>query len=292
MKKVSIFLSIIFLMGLSFLSFHQTSEPKEPVLCHADIASARAFAEFTNQKEFREAHSMSRTLDKTKFKGKRISFDVADGKQGEAYFVKSKKKSSKYLFVFHEWWGLNDYVRNESDRYASDLGDVNIIALDLYDGKVGTTREEAGKYMKACDPKRAASIIQGALAYVGKDAKVATVGWCFGGGWSLQSALQIDQQAVGCVMYYGMPVKDVDRLKDLKCDVLGIFGEKDKWINPDVAAEFENNMKSAGKNLTVKMYGSDHAFANPSSDRYNEEDAQNANKEALAFIKKSFSAMP
>ncbi|MBB6462696.1 dienelactone hydrolase family protein [Flammeovirga kamogawensis] len=271
-----------------FLAMHEPQKPKEAVLCHADIDAIRSFAAFTNQEDFKKMHSMDRELSTESFKGKRISFDVANGDKGEAYYVPSAKKSSKYLFVFHEWWGLNDYVRNESDRLSKELGDVNVIALDLYDGKVGTTREQAGALMKACDPQRAASIIQGALAFVGKDAKIATIGWCFGGGWSLQAALQLKDQAVGCVMYYGMPVKDVDRLSQLNCDVLGIFGEKDKWINPEVVANFENHMQEAKKTVTVKMYAADHAFANPSSDRYNEKDAKNANTEALKYLKKKF----
>ncbi len=279
------YLLVTFSFVAALLALHEPEKPKEPVLCHADIEAVHAFAAFTTQESFRNAHSMSRDLGDVSFKGTEITFDVANGKQGKGYYVASKKKSNKYIFIFHEWWGLNDYVRNESDRLSKELGNVNVIALDLYDGKVGTTREEAGKLMKACDPKRAASIIQGALAYVGKDAVIATIGWCFGGGWSLQAALQLHQQAKACVMYYGMPVKDVDRLASLNCDVLGIFGEKDKWINPEVVANFEDHMQEAKKNLEVKMYKADHAFANPSSDRYNEKDAKEANKVALAFLK-------
>ncbi|NME67290.1 dienelactone hydrolase family protein [Flammeovirga aprica] len=289
MKNTTFITLLLLFSGLSaLLALHNPSKPEKVVLCHADIEAVRKFALFTEEAEFRKAHAMTRELNTQKFSGKRISFDVAGGKKGEAYFVSSKKKSNKYLFVFHEWWGLNDYVRNESDRLSKELKDVNIIALDLYDGKVGTTREEASKYMKACDPERAASIVNGAMAYVGKDAKIATIGWCFGGGWSLQSALLLKQQAVGCVIYYGMPVQDVERLSELNCDVLGIFGEEDKWINPDVVAEFEGQMKEADKGLTVKMYKANHAFANPSSDRYMEADAQNANKEALMYLKKRF----
>ncbi|WP_044212586.1 dienelactone hydrolase family protein [Flammeovirga sp. OC4] len=287
MKNTTFISLLLLLSGLSaLLALHTPSQPEKVVLCHADVEAVRKFALFTNEVEFRNAHAMTRKLNTQEFMGKRISFDVADGAKGEAYFVPSKKKSNKYLFVFHEWWGLNDYVRNESDRLSKELKNVNIIALDLYDGKVGTTREEASKYMKACDPDRAASIISGAQAYVGKDAKIATIGWCFGGGWSLQSALLLKKQAVGCVIYYGMPVQDVDRLSQLNCDVLGIFGEQDKWINPKVVAEFEAHMKEADKGLAVKMYKANHAFANPSSDRYVEADAQNANQEALIYLKK------
>jgi carboxymethylenebutenolidase len=58
---------------------------------------------------------------------------------------------------------------------------------------------------------------------VGNKAKVFTIGWCFGGGWSLQTALLGGNQVVGCVMYYGMPEADVNKLKTLHCDVIGFL---------------------------------------------------------------------
>jgi carboxymethylenebutenolidase len=99
--------------------------------------------------------------------------------------------------------------------------------------------------MSGADPKRLQTIIEGAIAYAGKDAKIASVGWCFGGGLSLKSAILEGKQAVGCVIYYGMPEKDVAKLKTLNCDVLGLFAGKEQWISPAVVAQFEKDMVAA-----------------------------------------------
>ena len=216
--------------------------------------------------------------------GQVIEFNTTDGKTGHAFEIKSAKPSNKYLFVMHEWWGLNDYIKKEAARYAEELPGVNVLALDLYDGQVATTPEEAGKLMQAVTTDRATAIIKGAELYAGPKAQFASIGWCFGGGWSLQSALLGGKQTVGCVMYYGMPEKDVTKLNTLNSDVLGLFAEQDKWINPEVVAQFEKNMAAAGKKVTVQEYPADHAFANPSNPKYNQALAAAAHQKARAYL--------
>ena len=131
--------------------------------------------------------------------------------------------------------------------------------------KVAATADMAGKYMGEVKEERAKAIIAGAEVYAGNNAKFATIGWCFGGGWSLQAALLGGKQAVACVMYYGMPEKDPAKLSALNADVLGLFATKDAWITPQVVKDFEVNMNKAGKKITVKNFDADHAFANPSN---------------------------
>ena len=111
--------------------------------------------------------------------------------------------------VYQEWWGLNDHIKQEAAKLHKDLGDVNVLAVDMYDGKVGTTREEAGKLMQSASKDRLTAIQKGAIGYAGKDARIASIGWCFGGMLSLQSAILEQSKSVGCVMYYGSPEKDV-----------------------------------------------------------------------------------
>ncbi len=210
---------------------------------------------------------------------------LPDGKTADAYELKAKKPTNNYLLVVHEYFGLNDYIKRESETLYNELGDVNVIALDLYDGKSSADRAEAAKLMQAVKEDRARAIIKGAINYAGARARIATVGWCFGGGWSLQSALLAGKQAIACVMYYGMPEQDVNKLKTLNCDVLGNFANQDQWINPKVVAGFEANMKAAGKKLTAYSYDANHAFANPSSPAYNSEAGKLANERTLAFLK-------
>ncbi|MBK7936396.1 MAG: dienelactone hydrolase family protein [Lewinellaceae bacterium] len=252
------------------------------VMCHNPEEATAQFASFSNDKDFRDAHPapVPTTL---LHGGVMVEFPVAEGANGRAYLVKSHHATNKYVLLFHEWWGLNDYVKNEAVKWNHELG-FNIIAVDLYDGKVAATAEEAGKLMQACDAKRASSIIEGAAKYAGDAADFRTMGWCFGGGWSLQGTLLLKDKVKACVMYYGMPEKDVEKLKTLSTDVVFIHPNNDKWITQEVVTEFETNMKAAGKTLTVHHYDADHAFANPSSPRYNEQAAKDSRAVVKAYL--------
>jgi carboxymethylenebutenolidase len=238
-----------------------------------------------SNKMFRLSHKTPLPLHFQSSIGKAFTYKTTDGKTANAYELKAKKHTNNYLLVVHEWWGLNDWVKKESEKIYNDLGDVNVIDLDLYDGKVATTQQDAGKYMQSVNDNRAKAIISGAIAYVGPKAHIITIGWCFGGGWSLQSALLAGKQAAGCVMYYGMPEQDVNKLKTLHCDVLGNFANKDQWINTKVVAKFEADMKTADKKLTVNQYDADHGFANPSSPGYDSKSTTEAYGKTIAFLK-------
>jgi carboxymethylenebutenolidase len=218
--------------------------------------------------------------------GETVTFPTPDGKTGSGFLLKSAKKSDKWLFVYQEWWGLNDHIKQEAAKLHKDLGDVNVLALDMYDGKVGTTREEAGKLMQGAAADRLAAITKGGVQYVGSNAKIASIGWCFGGMLSLQNAIAGGKQVVGCVMYYGRPEADVEKLKSLDTDVLGIFGSQDQGIPPAAVAKFEEDMKTAGKKVTIKMYDAVHAFANPSNPKYDAAAAADAYKLSLDYLKK------
>lgn len=248
-------------------------------------SATQQFAMLAADKKFVNAHANPRPFHFQSVDGKTISYPTPDGKTAGAFEIRASKPTRNWLLVIHEWWGLNDFVKQESDKLYHDLGDVNVLDLDLYDGKVASTREEAGKYMQAVSEDRARAIIRGAIAYAGPEARIATIGWCFGGGWSLQASLLAGKQDVACVMYYGMPEQDVNKLKTLHADVLGNFASKDAWINPKVVARFEENMKAAGKHLTVHEFNADHAFANPSNPVYNSAAAREAYGYTIAFLK-------
>lgn len=265
---------------LTLFSFQNRQEPAKIPMCHDATAE---FAAFASDQEFRDAHPAPKPVALI-HGGKNIEFPVEGGANGRGFLMTAHGQSNKYLLLFHEWWGLNDYVRNEASYWVHTLG-INVLAVDLYDGKVATTAEEAGKLMQACDAARAAALIKGAAKFLGENADYRTMGWCFGGGWSLQASLLLGDKSKGCVMFYGMPEKDVEKLKTLETDVLMIHAKNDKWINDEVVADFKKNMESAEKSLTVKEYDADHAFANPSSPRYNDEAAKAARAAVLEYLK-------
>jgi carboxymethylenebutenolidase len=247
--------------------------------------STEQFAALTTDKSFRNAHLEPTALNFTPTTGAWITLKTNDGTDAKAFEVKSNKPTNNIIFMIHEWWGLNEYIQREAEELQKSLPNTTVIALDLYDGKVATDRETAGKYMGGVVKERCETIIRAAIAHVGANAKIGTIGWCFGGGWSLQTTLLAGKQAGACVLYYGMPETDVAKLKTLHTDVLGIFGKQDQWINPDVVAKFEKSMKQAGKKLTVKMYDADHAFANPSNPKFDKAATEDARKIALEFFK-------
>jgi carboxymethylenebutenolidase len=244
-------------------------------------------ARFVKDQSFINAHEKPLVINFVGT-GKTITFPTPDGKTGSAYALMAAKPSKKYLLVIHEWWGLNDNIKKEAERLADSLKTVNVIALDIYDGKVASSPDEAGKIMSTIAPTRAEAIVKGAIAMAGKKAKIGTIGWCFGGGWSLRSSIIAGSQGVGCVMYYGMPVEKAADLAPLKADVLGLFGKKDAYINPTVVKKFEELAAATGKKVEIHSYDADHAFANPSNPKFDAVAAKEANGLALAFLKKKF----
>ena len=274
MKKTIFF----FLLILSTSAFSQS-----PSCC--SISSSASFARLSSDPAFQASHLAPLPFAYQSAKGTMVAFSTPDGKEGHAFEVKSGGKSDKVIFMFHEWWGLNGYIKQEAEKLQEELGDVTVYAIDLYDGKVADNPKDAAAYMGAVREERAKSIIQGMLNHVGKAAKIYTIGWCFGGGWSMQAALLAGKQAEACVMYYGMPEKDPKKLQMLHADILGIFGDQDKWISPAVVEEFKKNMAAADKKLKVKSYDADHAFANPSNPKYNKEFSADAHKLVLEFFK-------
>jgi carboxymethylenebutenolidase len=234
---------------------------------------------------FASLHPNPIVVNPADLKGNMIQFDAADGNKANAYFIPSKKKSNKWLIVIQEWWGLNDNIKMEADQYFQDLGDINVIAVDMYDGKVAATPDSAMKLMRGADMNRMTAIIQGAIKNAGSKASIYSVGWCFGGMWSLQTAILAGPQAKGSIMYYGRPETNMDKLKSIQCDIIGFFGNKDQSPSPAMVDAFEKNMKDAGKNLAVNRYEAGHGFANPSNPSFSAEAKADSYAKAIAFLK-------
>lgn len=257
--------------------------------CCSAATATSAFASLGEQNDFSMAHEEPMPFSGVQLRGEMITFPAADGDDASAYFLSAPTESNVYVIVFQEWWGLNDYIKAESDKLYDALPNANIIAPDLYDGNIATTREQAAEYMRGSDENRIRDIIRGLASYAGDDAVFATIGWCFGGGWSLQATLMLESRSKACVMYYGMPETDLERLSALQTDVLFIHAEKDQWINNQVVTTFERNMTTVQKSLVVMRYDEDHAFANPSNPNYAKDAANNAFTNAVDFIKLNIS---
>lgn len=275
------FMKNIFLFGFAMFALLAFTR------CTSDAVSEQsgdAMSKFVSDGNFTKAHEIPATIN-YQGKGQIVEVRTKDGDITKLYVVKPADWTNKFLFVIHEWWGLNDQIRQETDHLFDELGNVTVVALDLYDGQSTSNPDEAGKLMGSVSQERREAIVNAALAFAGKDGKVATIGWCFGGGWSLRASIMAAERGAGCVMYYGMPVEKAEELAPLQADVLGIFAEQDKWINREAIGKFESLAKATGKKVENHWYDADHAFANPTSPRYNDAAAQEANAVALAFLR-------
>lgn len=249
------------------------------------ITAPNVMASFGSDESFRNAHPNPLAFTLMDGIGKMITYKTSDGKDAYGYEVKADNATNNWILVFHEWYGLNDYIKKESDEIATTLGNVNVLAIDLYDGNVATNNDEAVKYMQSVTNERAVTIINGAKDYAGSSAVFATLGWCFGGSWSNQAAIELGDKCIACVMYYGMPEQNPERLAKLKAPVLGIFAKLDKRITPEVAAKFESNLKSLNIPASINEYDAVHGFANPSNPKHDAAATKDAKEKTYTFLK-------
>jgi carboxymethylenebutenolidase len=203
----------------------------------------------------------------------------------KAYVAKPKGKPQGALLVVHEWWGLNDWVKHQADQLAGQ--GYLALAVDLYKGKVATDPKEAGALMQAKDENWGDQVEEAGLEWLkanAQGAKVGTIGWCMGGGESLKASLHDPKDVNVTVMYYGLPVDDVEKLKTLKGPVLGIWANQDGWITPEKVAAFDKALTEAGVKHEFHPYDADHAFANPSGGKYNGAAAKDAWQKTTKFL--------
>ncbi|WP_284735467.1 dienelactone hydrolase family protein [Dongia deserti] len=214
-----------------------------------------------------------------------VTTKTPSGRSVSAALAVPDQKPAAAVMLVHEWWGLNDQIKSVASEIAKQgyLG----LAVDLYGGKSASTPADAEKLMKGVVPAEASEAMSTWIDWLRQHpdctGKVASIGWCFGGGMALQAAL--DRPLDAAVIYYGNVARSPDELKSLKGPVLGQFANQDQWINPAMVDGFEAAMKQAGKVLEVHRYDADHAFANPTGDHYDAADARTAWDRTVAFLK-------
>ena len=215
-----------------------------------------------------------------------VTLQTAGGQTVAAALALPESGPAPAILLIHEWWGLNDQIKAVAAEFARE-GYV-ALAIDLYGGRVANTREAARSYMNQVDPAAATDVLARWVAWLkdteGADGKVGTIGWCFGGGWSLDASIAAPVDAT--VVYYGRVTRGAADLARLKGPVQGHFATRDGWIDRAMVGAFEKEMTRAGKSLETHWYEAGHAFANPTSARYDREDAQAAWRRTLVFFKR------
>ncbi len=221
-----------------------------------------------------------------------VAYAKIDGSTINGYYAEPKNATDKLpgLIVIHEWWGLNNNIRMMTRRLAG-LG-LQALAVDLYHGKTASSSQTAMKYVKKVNTNREAAInnLKQAYHYLHDEkgaGKVGVIGWCFGGGWALQTALALPHKINALVIYYGDLVQDKQKLSTLDMPIIGFFGEQDHGITPAKVKKFKKTLNSLHKNVQIYEYeGAGHAFANPSGSNYQKKAAQDAWNKTKAFLAK------
>lgn len=221
-----------------------------------------------------------------------VSYGEVGGKPVRGYLARPKDAKGPLpgLIVIHEWWGLNDNVRAMTRRLAGE--GYQALAVDLFGGAVADTPDAAMKQVNAVTQNRepAGDNLKDAYAFLeSKGAKkIGVIGWCFGGGWSLGTAMLLPDKIDATVIYYGRVETDKEKLAPIKSPILGLFGGKDKGIPVEGVRAFEKALKELGKPAEIHIYeNADHAFANASGGNYNPEAAKDSWAKTTAFLKKN-----
>ncbi len=195
------------------------------------------------------------------------------------------------IVVIHEWWGLNDWVKEQA-RNLAHYGYV-ALAVDLYRGKSASDPSEAHELMRGMPQDRAVRDLKAAFGYLAarpevKKDKIGSIGWCMGGGLSLQLAVN-EPKLAACVVNYGAMPTDLADIQKIQAPVLGNFGAEDHGIPPDTVRAFEKAMKDAKKVIDVRIFeGAGHAFENPNNKSgYRHDAAEDASRRVLEFLEKT-----
>jgi carboxymethylenebutenolidase len=220
--------------------------------------------------------------------GKSVSYKSGDETVSGMLYTPAGKGPFPALIVIHEYWGLNDWVKEQASKFA-DQGYV-ALAVDLYRGKVADNPDLAHQLMRGVPEDRAKRDLGAAFDYLAaqpnvKKERIGSVGWCMGGGYSLDVAL-LEPALAAAVINYGHLATDPAELKKINAPILGNFGGQDQGIPPADVKKFGEALDKLGKKVDIKIYpDAGHAFENPNNKQgYRADDAADAWKRSLDFL--------
>jgi len=219
---------------------------------------------------------------------KTVSYQSGDETVQGVLYTPSGNGPFPAVIVIHEWWGLNDWVKEQAAKLAAE--GYAALAVDLYRGKVAKTPDEAHEIMRGVPEDRAKRDLHAAFAFLAsqpnvKKDRIGAIGWCMGGGYSLDIALEEPTLAAD-VINYGHLATDPEALKKINAPILGIFGAQDRGIPVADVRKFGETLDNMGKKVEIKIYDdAGHAFENPNNkDGYRSADAADASKRTADFL--------
>ncbi len=228
-------------------------------------------------------------------RGEAVAYAELEGAPVEGYLARpAAREPVAGVIVIQEWWGLNDSIRAMADRFAGE--GYAALAVDLYRGRAATDRDGAAALMRAAmeSPDLVEDNLRQAHRYLAEELgleRIGTVGWCFGGGWSLRTGLMLGDAVDAVVVYYGRPVTERAELEKLQAPLLGLFAGEDRGIPVEAVRELEEALAALGKDAAIHVYdGAGHAFANPTGTAYDDDAAADAWEKTRAFFARHLGA--
>ena len=194
------------------------------------------------------------------------------------------------VIMIHEWWGLDDNVRAKADRLAA-AGYI-VFAVDLFGGKTATTPSAARALMLSVveDPESASEKLRSAYQFVSETAgapAVATLGWRFGGTWSLNTALLLPDDIAAVVIYYAQVTADEEKLGPISASVLGLFAGDDSSVKRESVEAFRGALQRLRKDHDIQIYdGVRQGFANEDATNYDKKAADDAWQRTVEFLQR------
>lgn len=208
----------------------------------------------------------------------------------EGGFIAMPKQQGSYpgIIMIHEWWGLNDNIKNVADTLASE-GYV-VLAVDLYNGQVATNSSEAIALRNSVNQEDAINNMKAAvehLRYVYDSQYVASLGWCYGGGKSAELSMS-DARLDATIIYYGQLPQDLEDISKVDSPVLGFFGREDASITPESVEKFKQGLDELEIENEIYIYdGVGHAFANPSGTNFAVNQTKDSWQKTLVFLEEN-----
>jgi carboxymethylenebutenolidase len=274
---------------------HAYAQPTNSAMLSASVANDSNLVNVAASKITMTNTSTSSASNATE--GLQIRSDVNYFDSSSGYLAYPSTTTGKELpgvVMIHENRGLNDYIKSMANTLARE-GYV-VLAVDLFKGQTAQTGQQAQQLasLARSNPTTTVSNLLAAVNFLSSlpfvnNSKIASIGWCFGGGQSLQLALHSEQHPlVATILYYGTPlVTEKQQLSKIKWPVLGIFGDKDQGIPLSNIQQFKAALDSSNIPNEINIYkGLGHAFANPSRPTYAPNETLDAWQKTLVFLKK------
>jgi carboxymethylenebutenolidase len=200
--------------------------------------------------------------------GEWVTVKLAANDSVRAYLVyPERRNNAPVVVVIHEIFGLSNWVRGVADQLAADgfiaiapdlltMNNLPMTAAGEPDGQAA--RAVIGNAADPQHQRRARAVAEYAMNLPAATKKYGIVGYCWGGGFVWQHAIQYPDVAAG-VSYYGS-TPPVDQIPMIRAPILGLYGENDQRVNSSIPPA-EQAMKAQGKTYEYKIFtGAGHGF--------------------------------